>query len=219
MMTHPRVRAAAGLAMILSLAAAPAWSQFAEPPASAAQLPWVSAYKACAEAALMRRFADTPAVNPPPPGDLVAQAEHDCANRVPFVGSSSSGDALVVQAIVGAEHRDLMRHFHRGANLVTTVLPPPVPTRMSVGDGATCPRPEYPPAAIRASATGVSRVTLAVGADGRVITGTLIGASGSTREHRLLDDAAVASFRECEFPRADGAQPRTITMDYTWRLD
>jgi TonB family protein len=150
----------------------------------------------------------------------VAQAEHDCADRVPLAGSASNGDALVVQTIVAIEHRDLMRHFRGSATTVTTVrVAPPPPPMMSLGAGVTCPRPDYPPAAVRALVHGATRVRLTVDADGHVTDGEVVGASGPTREHRLLDDTAAASLRGCQFPKVEDKAPRVVTLAYEWRLN
>lgn len=219
-MIHRRSHAAPSLALAFALAAAPAWSQFAAPPASAAELPWARAYRSCTEAALMRHFAGAEEQTPPPPAhELVALAEHDCAPLVPLVTSRSTGDALVVQAIVGTQHAALMRRFHGPANVTVVPAPPAPPTLFPVGNGGACPHPDYPPAAVRAEARGTTRVSLTVAADGHVTRGEVVGASGPTREHRLLDMATVASFQKCAFPPVDDKAPRTVTLEYAWRLD
>lgn len=82
----------------------------------------------------------------------------------------------------------------------------------------SCPRPDYPPAALRSGATGTSRVKVTIAPDGSVSEGHLIGASGPTREHALLDSQALASFRQCRFPAEPGRPPRQTTLDYIWRL-
>ena len=94
------------------------------------------------------------------------------------------------------------------------------PARMTGGQAC---RPDYPPAAIRAQATGVSRVVLVVGADGAVEGSDLVGASGPTREHQLLDAAAQDSLARCTFVPAQGADgtptASTVVISYTWKLE
>lgn len=86
-----------------------------------------------------------------------------------------------------------------------------------------CVRPAYPPAAARAEATGVVRVKVTVGTDGRVTSTEIVKSSGPTREHKLLDRATEAAIRDtCKFkPGTVDGKPQTLTtfVDYAWKLE
>lgn len=207
-------RRAAATSVALSVLASLAHAQFAPAPAAADTSPWARAYRSCAEQALMRHVADRDAAQVPGP-DLVALAEHDCAANLPMPGIGI--DKRDVDLVVAAEHRDLMSHFSAKPTYVyTTPLSAPS-TTMQV-DGATCPKPEYPPAAVRSNAQGVTRVELTVNAGGRVVGLEVTGASGPTREHRLLDNAAKAAFGDCVFKHSE-VPVRHEKLEYVWRLE
>ncbi len=102
--------------------------------------------------------------------------------------------------------------------------PPPVrraaaPARI---DFTSCAKPEYPVAARRAQAEGVSRIRFSVDASGRVSKAEVERASGSSREHRLLDRTAVDSLSGCKFqPGTDesgNAVGAFATVEYVWKL-
>ena len=95
------------------------------------------------------------------------------------------------------------------------------PARIDANDPAC--RPDFPAAAARAGATGVSRIKLTVDANGKVQTAEVVGSSGPTREHRLLDNAAKTAFSSCHvYPGIDetGKPVGTTTVaEYVWKLD
>ena len=125
----------------------------------------------------------------------------------------------------------------------TTVMPPPAqekrveatappappappavsarPARVDANDPAC--KPDFPPAAIRAGAVGVSRIKLTVDATGKVTSAEVVGSAGPTREHRLLDNAAKAAFSTCHiYPGidAEGRPTGTVTIaEYLWKLE
>ena len=84
-------------------------------------------------------------------------------------------------------------------------------------------RPEYPAAALRARAQGSTRVRFNIAPDGRLLAARLVGASGPTVEHKLLDDAAVAALSRCPIRAGtdESGQPAgaEITVTYQWVLD
>jgi protein TonB len=102
---------------------------------------------------------------------------------------------------------------------------PPAVTARPARVDATDPgcRPEYPAAAARAQATGVSRIRFTVDANGKVSAADVIAPSGPTREHRLLDNAAKAALATCPIKvgvDAEGHPVGTqVEVDYTWRLE
>jgi protein TonB len=86
-----------------------------------------------------------------------------------------------------------------------------------------CEKPDYPPAAQRAEATGVSSIKVTVGTDGRATATEIAKSSGPSREHKLLDRAAEAAIKNtCKFkPGTVDGKPQTLTtqVDYVWKLN
>jgi protein TonB len=118
-----------------------------------------------------------------------------------------------------------------------TIAPPPAPeappappapvqraARPAIGNVASCaPRAEdYPPAAIRAEATGTTRIRFTVDAQGKLAKSEVIRSAGSSREHRALDRIAEQKLSECKFtPGIDeNGRPTggTFEVDYVWKL-
>ena len=198
----------------------PTQAQFAPLPASVAAPPWAREYKSCTDRAILGRAMQRREGHPLPPQEAVALTEQDCAGRLPVAGMGTDANADV-QRFSTAVHRDLLSRFGNQTTITTTatVPPPRPPTNVEVQPGVSCPRPEYPPAAIRAMAQGTTRVTLSVNEAGDVIDGTIDEASGESREHRLLDRTVVDSFRACKFAPAPGGGKRNVTLSYAWRLD
>lgn len=90
--------------------------------------------------------------------------------------------------------------------------------------GACAPKGEdYPAAAVRADATGTTKVRFTVGADGRVTGAEVVKSSGPSREHKQMDRVALAKLSECKFvPGADETgKPTggTTEVDYVWKLE
>lgn len=103
---------------------------------------------------------------------------------------------------------------------------PPAPPRAAVPariDIASCEKPEYPPAALRAAVVGVTKVRFAIDAAGRVVRAEIESASGATREHRLLDRSAVEALSHCRFKpgtdEAGQAVGSTAVVSYVWKTD
>ncbi len=106
---------------------------------------------------------------------------------------------------------------------VAMVAPPaPVgrPARLEV---AGCARPDYPDAAVRVEATGTTKIRFTVDAAGLVSKAEVERPSGASREHRLLDRAAVQALSKCRFTPGTDDQGRAIggfaVVDYVWKLD
>ena len=103
--------------------------------------------------------------------------------------------------------------------------PPAAPVRVApqVNFNADCTKPSYPPAAARAEATGVVRIKVTVGVDGRVTATEIAKSSGPSREHKLLDRTAETAIREtCKFkPGTVDGKPETLTtfVEYAWKLE
>ena len=102
---------------------------------------------------------------------------------------------------------------------------PPAPARAppQVNFANDCTKPAYPPAAARAEATGVVRIKVNVGVDGRATATEVVRSSGPSREHKLLDRAAEAAIRDtCKFKpgTVDGKpEPLTTFVEYAWKLE
>ena len=90
-------------------------------------------------------------------------------------------------------------------------------------DVSTCDKPEYPAAALRAEATGISKIRFTVDASGAVSKAEIERSAGASREHRLLDRTAVDALSKCRFkPGVDDtgkAVGGTTVVDYVWRVD
>jgi len=101
---------------------------------------------------------------------------------------------------------------------------PPAPSRVApqVNFNSDCTKPAYPPAAARAEATGVVRIKVTVGVDGKATATEIAKSSGPSREHKLLDRAAEAAIRDtCKFKpgTVDGKpEPLTTFVEYDWKL-
>ena len=104
--------------------------------------------------------------------------------------------------------------------------PAPPPARPAVAakiDVASCEKPEYPAAAARAEATGITKIRFVVDATGAVSKAEVERAAGSSREHRLLDRTAVDALSKCRFKPGTDEQGKpvggTTVVDYVWKLD
>jgi protein TonB len=106
----------------------------------------------------------------------------------------------------------------------TPPAPPSItarPAQINAND-PSC-KPEYPPAALRAQASGTTRVRFAVDANGKVTSAEVVGSSGSSRENRLLDNAAKAALATCPFKPGIDAEGHPVgtqvEVSYAWKLE
>ena len=110
------------------------------------------------------------------------------------------------------------------APAATVAAPAPkiqaVAARIDVG---TCDKPEYPAAALRAETTGTSKIRFTVDATGGVSKAEIERSAGGSREHRLLDRAAVDALSKCRFKPGvdDTGKPvgGTTVVEYVWKVD
>ena len=97
------------------------------------------------------------------------------------------------------------------------------PRAARIDAGAAQCHPEYPGAAQRAGASGVTRIRFTVDAAGRIAGTQILRSSGSTREHRLMDQAAAAALARCPVQVGTDDQGRavgtTTDVDYVWTLN
>jgi protein TonB len=95
----------------------------------------------------------------------------------------------------------------------------------AIGNVAACaPKNEdYPAAAIRAEATGTTRIRFTVDAMGKLSNAEVVKAAGSSREHRQLDRVALSKLSECTFkPGSDETGKPvggTFEVEYVWKLE
>lgn len=88
----------------------------------------------------------------------------------------------------------------------------------AVVDGKNCEKPDYPRNALRNGDTGIVKLALLVGIDGRVHDSKIEKSSG----FRELDNAAQTGLSLCKFKPAsiDGVPQQTwATMEYVWKID
>ena len=105
--------------------------------------------------------------------------------------------------------------------------PPPAPKVQAVAariDVTSCDKPEYPAAALRADATGVTKIRFTLDATGAVTKAEIEKSSGPSREHRLLDRSAMEALSKCrgkpgtdETGKAVGGT--TVSVDYVWKVE
>jgi protein TonB len=127
----------------------------------------------------------------------------------------------------------------------TTVAPPPAPVfiqppsppappappppraaaRPAIANAALCaPTAEdYPRAALRAEATGITRVRFTVDGTGRLVNTEIVKSSGPSREHKQLDRVAAEKLSGCKFsPGLDEngrAMGGTFEQEYLWKIE
>jgi protein TonB len=120
-----------------------------------------------------------------------------------------------------------------------TVAPPPSPVpappappvaprvaaRPAIANAAACaPKNEdYPAAAVRAEATGTTKIRFNVGADGRLAGAEIVRSAGPSREHKMLDRLALSKLSECKFTPGNDETGKPVgasfDVDYVWKLD
>ena len=111
------------------------------------------------------------------------------------------------------------------APVAAAPAPPRVAARPAIANVQACaPSAEdYPAAARRSEATGITKVRFTVGADGKLANAEVVRSAGSSREHRLLDRLAVSKLSECTFkPGADeNGKPvgGSFDVEYVWKLE
>ncbi|KPV04655.1 hypothetical protein APR50_21540 [Variovorax paradoxus] len=111
--------------------------------------------------------------------------------------------------------------------VIAPPAPPSVPRPLGTPariDVSSCEKPEYPRAALRAEATGTTRIRFTIDASGRVAKAEIDRPSGPTREHRSLDAAAVEVLSRCPFKPGTDSEGQPIggavaTVEYVWKLE
>jgi protein TonB len=129
----------------------------------------------------------------------------------------------------------------------TTVAPPPAPVTPSFVPPTAPPAPPAPPAmmqpkpaiynikacaptgedypapAVRAEATGTSRIRFTIDAGGALVKTEVVKSAGASREHKMLDRVAAAKLGECTFKPAIDEHGKPVggsfEVEYVWKLD
>ena len=161
---------------------------------------------------------------------LVSAARGDSMRAREYYDSAAAGDAGLANNVQQAKQALPATGLESRAHTDPThVFTPRLATPLKLGQRApkilfsTSCKPKYPPEALQAKASGATRVRLVIGADGRATDAEIIGASGPTREHRLLDDTTRGALMNCNFQPAvteDGTPiAATVDVQYNWKLD
>ena len=83
-------------------------------------------------------------------------------------------------------------------------------------------KPEYPAAALRAGAQGVTTVAFHVDANGKVTGSEIVKSAGPTNYHQMLDVETARALSLCPFKAAKDADghpiPSIVKVDYAWRI-
>jgi len=115
--------------------------------------------------------------------------------------------------------------------VVPTAKPaPPAPAaprgmKPAIADVRACsPTSEdYPAAARRAEATGITKIRFTVDAKGALAKAEVQRSSGSSREHKQLDRIAMSKLSDCRFTPGTDAEGRpvggTFEVEYVWKID
>lgn len=82
---------------------------------------------------------------------------------------------------------------------------------------------DYPAAARRAEATGMTRLRFTIDAAGALVRSEIVKAAGTSREHRMLDRVAESKLASCYFTAGIDENGRamggTFEVDYVWKLE
>ena len=103
--------------------------------------------------------------------------------------------------------------------------PPRVAARPAIANVSACaPKPDdYPAAALRAEATGTTKVRFTVGADGKMTAAEVVKSSGPSREHKQMDRVALAKLSECSFRAGadENGKPvgASFEVEYVWKIE
>ena len=81
-----------------------------------------------------------------------------------------------------------------------------------------CQQPPYPAEARRTEAAGTTQLEFEVNALGKVTRVAVVGSSGDTPGHKVLDSLALETISKCSFPAAPGFLPAQAKIAYVWRL-
>ncbi|MDE2371551.1 MAG: TonB family protein [Burkholderiales bacterium] len=102
--------------------------------------------------------------------------------------------------------------------------PPRVAARAAIANAAACApsSDDYPAAARRAEATGITKVRFTVGPDGKLASAEVVKSAGPSREHKMLDRVALSKLSECTFKAGLDEHGKPVggsfDVEYVWKL-
>ena len=112
---------------------------------------------------------------------------------------------------------------------VTAPATAPAPVRAAAKPAianvqACAPKGEdYPAAALRAEATGTTKIRFTIDAAGKLVKTEVLKSAGASREHRLLDRVATEKLGGCTFSPGIDEQGKpvggTFEVDYVWKTE
>ena len=162
---------------------------------------------------------------PPPPPSFVPPPEVQIANPAPAPSITVTRQAPPPTPVTIAP-APAPAPVAAPAPPAPPPAPAPAPKRQAVApviNVNACDKPEYPAAAQRAEATGTTKIRFTVDANGAVAKAEVERSAGSSREHRLLDRAAVDALSKCPFKagidengKAVGA---VVSVEYVWKIE
>lgn len=94
------------------------------------------------------------------------------------------------------------------------VAPAAKPAQLAPGQDCAPRAQDYPAEALRARATGVTRLRIAVDATGQAAKIDIVRAAGPTRAHAALDEQAARRLVVCRFEPARDSQGRPMRADF-----
>jgi periplasmic protein TonB len=104
--------------------------------------------------------------------------------------------------------------------------PPRVAAKPAIGNAAECaPKNEdYPPAALRAEATGTTKVRLTIDAQGKLVSSEVIKSAGPSREHRALDRLVLQKMGDCKFKAGADENGKPVggawfDYEFVWKIN
>ncbi len=107
--------------------------------------------------------------------------------------------------------------------------PPPAPPRVAarptIANVQSCaPKAEdYPAAALRAEATGTTKVRFTIDAAGKLSTAEVVRSAGSSREHKQMDRVATQKLSECSFRPGNDENGKPVggvfEVEYVWKIE
>ncbi len=159
---------------------------------------------------------------PPPPPSFVPPPEVQIANPPPLPSITVTRVAPPPTPVTIAPAPPPV-----AAPAPPAPVAPPAPKQQAVPPQInvnSCDKPEFPAAALRAEATGTSKVRFTIDATGAVAKAEIERSAGSSREHRLLDRAAVDALSKCRFKPGLDEQGKPVggavtIVEYVWKLE
>jgi protein TonB len=103
--------------------------------------------------------------------------------------------------------------------------PPRVAARPAISNVSACAptNADYPRAALRAEATGLTKIRFQIDANGRMVGSEIIKSAGPTREHKLLDRLAADKLGGCKFTPGTDENGRAVgasfDVEYVWKIE